>query len=140
MEQITVNLTSNEHLYEILDKKLDVIYVHTFSPNDNGRWKEANIDLGIPLKNTYVKEVVLDIKTDLEGLKQLISLNTHQLLIYQFNKSLPDALSINRLPEENRLQILKQNGLQHSFFVNYEFVTVSSFDNDFISILKKQIK
>ena len=74
----------------------------------------------------------MDVQTDLNGLKKILELNTRQLRIYQFEKPISDTLEIDRLPEKNRNQILTQNGLKHFFFVNFEFITIESFEPEFI--------
>ena len=75
----------------------------------------------------------MDVQTDLNGLKKILELNTNQLRIYQFEKPVSDTLEIKRLPEKYRNQILKQNGLKHFFFVDFEFITIGSFDSEFIA-------
>lgn len=52
--------------------------------------------------------------------------------MYQFEKPISDSLIIEYLPEKARYSILKQNGLKHFFFIDFEFITISSFDADFI--------
>ena len=77
-----------------------------------------------------------DIQTDLSELKNILELNTNQLRIYQFDKPISDTLEIERLPEKSLNQILKQNGLRHYFFIDFEIITIGSFETDFIKSIK----
>ena len=78
----------------------------------------------------------MDVQTDLNGLKEILEMNTNHLRIYQFDKPISDTLEIQKLPENNRNLILKQNGLKHFFFVDFEFITISSFESEFINGIK----
>ena len=82
----------------------------------------------------------MDVQTDLEGLKKILDLNTRQLRIYQFEKPISDTLVIEMLPENKRNQILRQNGLKHFFFIDYEFITIESFESEFISNIESHPK
>jgi len=136
MKETTIELQSSEHLWELLDKKIDAIFIRKFNPNEALAWWKTDIVVqGTLLKNISVRQMEFDINTNLEGLKTLLALNTYNMAIYQFEKAVPDTLNIDG-PEPGRLKILRQNGLHHIFFVNYEFVTISSFDEDFINALE----
>jgi hypothetical protein len=141
MKEITIELQSNDHLWDLLDKSLNAIYIYKFNPNEALEWWKTNITVqGTELKNISVRQMEFDINTDLAGLKTLLGFNTYHMSIYQFDNPVPDTLNIDRLPEHSRLKILKQNGLHHIFFVHFEFVTIHSFDEDFIKGLDpKQI-
>jgi len=76
-----------------------------------------------------------DIQTDLTGLEKVLQLKTRQLRIYQFDRPVPDTLCIEWLPDESIDKILKSNGLKHKYWIDFEFVTVCSFDEIFIETI-----
>ncbi|RZJ98798.1 MAG: hypothetical protein EOO46_24100 [Flavobacterium sp.] len=138
MKEITFEINSNEELWSLIDKNLNHILVHKFTPNLAIEWWATDIKMkdGELFKGLKVRNMEFDITTDLIGLKKLIELNTHQLRIYQFDKPIPGTLSLEHLPENNRDKILAQNGLKHIFFCNFEFLTVASLSDEFIAEIK----
>ncbi len=139
MFEITIEINSNEDIWLILDKKMNSIFIHKFNPNNTIEWWKTDLKIknGSTFKNISVRELVCDIQTDLDGLKQILELTTNQLRIYQFEKKIADSLIIENIPEKSRFEILKQNGLRHFFFLDFEFLTISSFDINFINRIKK---
>lgn len=135
MKELTFEINSNEEIWELFDKDLDSIFIHKFVPNEVIEWWKTDLKTqsGTEFKNLSVRQMEMDIQTDLNGLKKILELNTRHLRIYQFEKPISDTLEIERLPEKNRNMILKQNGLKHFFFVNFEFITIGSFESEFIS-------
>ena len=135
MNELTFEINSNEEIWELFDKELNTVFIHKFVPNEVIEWWKTDLKTqsGIELKNLSVRQMEMDVQTDLNGLKKILELNTRQLRIYQFDKPISDTLEIDRLPENNRKQILKQNGLKHFFFIDFEFITIGSFESEFIS-------
>ncbi len=135
MKELTFEINSNKEIWELIDKELNTIFIHKFVPNEVIEWWKTDLKTqsGTELKNLSVRQMEMDVQTDLNGLKKILELNTRQLRIYQFDKPISDTLEIDRLPEKNRNLILKQNGLKHLFFVNFEFITIGSFESDFLS-------
>lgn len=88
-------------------------------PNEVIEWWKTDLKTqsGTEFKNLSVRQMEMDVQTDLNGLKKILELNTRQLRIYQFDKPISDTLEIDRLPENNRKQILKQNRLKYFFLV-----------------------
>ena len=142
MNEIIFEINSNEEIWELIDKKLNSIFIHKFLPNEVIEWWKTDLKTqsGIELKNLNVRQMEMDVQTDLSGLKKILELNTNQLRIYQFEKPISDTLEIQRLPENNRNLILKQNGLKHFFFVDFEFITIGSFESEFISGIESHSK
>jgi hypothetical protein len=142
MKELTFEINSNEEIWELFDKKFDSIFIHKFVPNEVIEWWKTDLKTknDIEFKNLSVRQMEMDVQTDLNGLKQILELNTRQLRIYQFEKPVSHTLEIERLPKNNRTQILKQNGLKHFFFVNFEFITVGSFESEFISKIEAHPK
>lgn len=104
-------------------------------------WKmDFKMENGFELKNLSVRQMEMDVQTDLSGLKKILELNTGQFRIYQFDKPISDTLEIERLPENKHIQILRQNGLKHFFFIDFEMVTIGSFDPEFIWQIETQSK
>lgn len=135
MNELTFEINSNEEIWELFDKDLNIIFIHKFLPNEVIKWWKTDLKTqnGTEFKNLSVRQMEMDVQTDLNGLKKILELNTNQLRIYQFEKPVSDTLEIERLPEKNRNLILKQNGLKHFFFVDFEFITIGSFDSEFIT-------
>ncbi len=137
MNELIFEINSNEEIWDLFDKKLDSIFIHKFVPNEVIEWWKTDLKTqnGFEFKNLLVRQIEMDVQTDLNGLKKILELNTRQLRVYQFEKPIADTLEIERLPENNRYQILKQNGLKHFFFVNFELITIESFESEFIEKL-----
>ena len=142
MNEITFEINSDEEIWEFFDKEINSIFIHKFMPNETIEWWNTDLKTknGTEFKKLSVRQMEMDIQTDLNGLKKILELGTRQLRIYQFEKPIPGTLEIERLPENNRNQILKQNGLKHFFWVNYEFLTVASFEVEFIKKIKLNLK
>jgi len=135
MRELTIELHSNEEIWSLFDKKVDSILIHRFIPNETLEWWKTDFKTnhGRKFKNLSVRLMEMDVQTDLPGLKKILELNTRQLRIYQFEKPTPDTLEISNLSQKNRNRILKQNGMKHFFFVNFEYLTISSFDSEFLT-------
>ena len=134
MKEITFDINSNQEIWSLIDKDYNHIFIHKFMPNETIEWWKT--DIKMKNNETYekleVRNMEFDILTDLNGLKKILDLNTNQLRIYQFDKPVPNTLSIEYLPQNNRERILQQNGLKIFYFCDFEFLTISSFDEKFI--------
>jgi hypothetical protein len=138
MEVIVFEIESNDEIFQLVDKKFEHFFIHKFNPQDTVEWNKADLKiLGLDLINTSVRKMEFDVLTDFEGLKKIIAFNTNQLKIYQFNKPIPDTLLLESLPESSRKKILLQNGFQHSFFIDFEFVTIESADQEYLQSIRK---
>ncbi|WGD35932.1 hypothetical protein [Olleya sp. YS] len=142
MKEITFEINSNQEIWELIDKGIDNIFIHKFNPNEIIKWWKTDLknENGITLKNLSVRQMVMDVQTDLDGLKNILNLNTNQLCIYQFEKPVSDTLEIERLPENNREEILKNNKMKHFFFIDFEFISIGSFDSKFIEQIESNPK
>ena len=142
MNELTFEINSNEEIWELFDKDLNSIFIHKFVPNEVIQWWKTDLKTqnGTEFQNLSVRQMEMDVQTDLNGLKRILELNTNQLRIYQFERPISDTLEIERLPEKNRNLILKQNGLKHFFFVDFEFITIGSFESEFINGIEQNPK
>ena len=142
MNELTFEINSNEEIWELFDKEINSIFIHKFWPNEVIKWWETDLKTqnGTEFKNLSVRQMEMDVQTDLNGLKRILELNTNQLRIYQFERPISDTLEIERLPEKNRNLILKQNGLKHFFFVDFEYITIGSFESEFINGIEQNPK
>lgn len=138
LKQITFEIESNEELWQLFDQSLNHILLHEFMPHEAIEWWKTDMKAadGTEFKNLSVRQMEMDVQTDLPGLKKILGLNTSYLRVYQFDKPIPNTLEIHRLPETSRENILAQNGLQHVFFIDFEFVTISSFRSEFIEAIQ----
>lgn len=140
MKKIVFKINSYAELWEVFDKNLNNIFIHKFMPSEAIRWWKTNLktENGILFKDLAVRQMKMDVQTDLDGLKKILELNMNQLRIYQFTKQISDTLKVEGLSENNRNQILRENGLKHFFFINYEYLTIESFETAFLdSIIAK---
>jgi len=134
MKEIFFDIESSEEIWSLIDKNFNHILIYKFMPNPAIEWWKTNIALknNETFENLEVRNMEFDIRTDLDGLKKILELNTLHLNIYQFNKPIPNTLSLDHLPQENLERILQENGLQHSYSCNYEFITIASSNEKFI--------
>lgn len=134
MKELVFEINSNEEIWELIDKNFNHIFIHKFMPNKAIEWWSTNLKMknNETFENLSVRNMEFDISTDLAGLQKILTLNTYQLRIYQFDKPIPHTLSLEHLPENNRKKILQQNGLKQSYFCDFEFLTISSVDDKFI--------
>lgn len=139
MESLTFEIESNSEILSLLDQSVKHFFVHQFNPHPVLNWFNAGITLdnSFELKNAQVRSLAFDLQTDWEGIKQILELNTNQLTIYQFDKKIPDALILENLPIESRNSILKKNGLKHVFWIDFECISVESFDKAFIKSISE---
>ena len=139
MKNLCFEINSNEEIWSLIDKNLNNIFIHKFMPNERIGWWKTNLKMpnNILFENLEVRNMEFDIRTDLNGLKEILEINTNQLRIYQFEKPLPETLVLEFLPESNRQNILLQNGLKHFFFCDFEFLTIESVDSEFINEIEK---
>ncbi len=138
MKQITLKVNSNEEIWSIIDKTLPHVFIHKLIPTETLAWWKTDLktENGIILKNLSVRRMQMDVQTDLKELKTIIELNTRQLRFYQSSKPIPDTLDIGSLPKASRAKILIQNGFKHFFFIDHEFLTIGSFDVEFLNTIE----
>ena len=134
METIRFTLDSNKEIWEFIDKSVDHILIHNFQAQNYIHWWESTVKIKptITLENVRVRDMQFDIQTNISGLNQILAIESNFLDIYQFTRPIADTLRIGDLPENNAENILQQNGLQHIISVEFELITVKSFNVDFI--------
>lgn len=137
MHSITLETESNDDILGLFDPKVPYFFVHRFDPSPAIRWFDADVKTssGLLLRNAQVRSMQFDLQTDIEGIKQILELPVYQLGIYQFARKVPDTLVLDYLPEGSREKILQSNGLKHFFWTNFEFLTVESFESEFIQAI-----
>lgn len=136
MYELTLEMMDNDEFINTVDSTAAYFYIHRFSPNQVIEWWKTDLKCkgGEVFEHLEVRQMEMDVRTDAEGLKKIIDLNTHQLSIYQFEKPIPDTLVLDYLPEDKRDLILKQNGLKHIYYVNFETLTIRSWEKEFLEI------
>lgn len=139
MYEITIEIDSNEYIWKFIDKNLSYIFISKFNPNSSISWWKTDLKVSESqtLENISVRNMSLDLQVDLVTLKKIIELNTQSLSVYQFDRPIPSTLLVTELMESSRENILRQNGLQHFFSINYEFLTVKSFNKNFIKNIQE---
>ncbi len=134
MKQIKFEIKSNNDVWSLIDRNYNTFLIDKFNPHDIVEWWKTDLKThnGFLLENLNVRMLECDVQTDLDGLKKILDLNTQQLRIYQFDKAIPDTLEFQHLADESKFQILKQNGLKHFYFLDFEILSIASFDEEFI--------
>jgi hypothetical protein len=136
MHITTIEVETNEAILKLIDKKFDCFLIHQFQPSYTYEWMHADLKvMRKDFKNIEVRSMRFDMQTNLEGLTQLFDMNIRNINVYQFDKKIAGDLILENLPEKAKDKILQQNGLQHKYVLNYEFLTVSSFDKEFIDAI-----
>lgn len=139
MEKVVLSDIDNEALWEkIIDKQFEHILIHQFNPNYTIDWWQTSIKINdaLELNNISVRQMQFDLTTDLATLKKIIDLNTHYLSVYQFANPVPGTLILEQLPEHSKEAILKQNGLQHIIHISFEFISIESFNNEYLEDIR----
>jgi len=138
MHNLTLELGSYTQLSEMIGNAPAYFLVPNFTPHEAIGWVKANFSInGFTLANADVRNMSFDLRTDRDGLEKVLNHSTQQFIIYSFSKPVPDTLVIDYLPEQGKENILKQNGLLHVFDISFEFLTISSFDEDFLEEIKQ---
>ncbi|GAA0880719.1 hypothetical protein GCM10009119_36890 [Algoriphagus jejuensis] len=139
MHSITLTIDSIDDILSLFDPSAPHFFVHRFDPQPAIGWFKADLDTssGLNLKDAEVRGMQFDLQTDIEGIRKILVLNTSQLSIYQFARKVPDTLVLEYLPAQSRDKILQSNGLRHFFGIDFEFLTVESFDPDFIQAISE---
>ena len=133
MFSTTLSLNTNDEVIKLIDKDYNHFLIHQFNPTYSSDWKQADVKMkGVSLKDITVRKMCFDILCDIKKVEEITLLNIPYLNIYQFNKPISDSLLIENLKPEIKDRVLQQNGLQHKYFINNEYITIYSFDESFI--------
>ena len=133
MFSITLSLDNNEAVFKLINKNYNHFLIHQFQPTYSSEWLDATLKTKyVSFDNLSVRNMSFDIFCDLKKIEEISLLNTTYINIYQFDKTISDSLHIENLKPEIVYNVLKQNGLQHKYFVNNEFLSIYSFDKKFI--------
>ncbi|MGQ2984054.1 hypothetical protein [Flavobacterium sp.] len=137
MYNLTLEIGSNKQLLDIIGNSPDYFLLHKHMPQPALRWEKADIHInGLVLDNVDIRCLQFDVKTNFQELNRIIRHSIYNISIYQFEKPIADTLVIEYLPENAKEHILRKNGLKHIFSLEYEFLTVSSFDESFIDNIR----
>ena len=141
MFQITLILDSDDTFLKVIDKNYNYFFANQFNPNSTTEWFSGDLKtLKGSLDDLEFRNMTFDVRTDLRGVKKLLNFNPYSIKLYQFNKPLSGSLVIESLHEASKTNILKQNGLKHTYSLSYEFLTISSFDENFIKLIAENFK
>jgi hypothetical protein len=139
MDRLILRNIDNSELWELIDKRAEYILIHQFNPHETTEWWSTSIQVreNFALNNVSVRQMSFDLLTNLDGLKSILNLNSLFLSVYQFNRPVSGTLLIDKLPEESRDNILKQNGLEYIIENNLEDTIIYSFNIDFLNNLRQ---
>jgi len=138
MEEIQIVLRTEEELWELFDKTLDHIMLDRLYPYARQDWQKGSLKMGngVNLEDVEFRYLSCDLRTNLKGLKSILKLPVYGLRVFQSSKPWPSSLILNRLNEGSVDKVLAMNGVRHFFALSYEFVTIRSFDPEFIARIK----
>ncbi|MBW8359863.1 MAG: hypothetical protein K0M63_08710 [Weeksellaceae bacterium] len=138
MTELTFEINSSDELWTLIDKRFNHILIYKFTPNEAVAWWKTDLKMkdGELFENLSVRNMEFDIRTDLDGLKRILELNTPHISIYQFDKPVPDTLALQYLPPQHLESILRQNGLKNTYSCEFEFLSVASADGKFIAAIE----
>lgn len=138
MFHVTLVLDSNDTFLKVIDQNFNHFFAHKFNPNATIEWFSGDLKTKSgSLKNTDFRNMTFDVRTDFEGVKELLNFSPYGMNLYQFNKPLSGSLVLESLNESSINKVLQQNGLQHTYSLAYEFLSISSFDEAYIESIRK---
>lgn len=138
MFSITLSITESKTIIDIINKEHNHFLVHQFNPTYSYDWMKTTVKNEIiSLDNISIRKMSFDILCDLKTIEKITQSHTHYLNIYQFNKTVSNSLVIENLNTNTIDKILLQNGLEYKYFINNEYLTVYSFDKEFITKIEK---
>lgn len=141
MEYLYIEIDNNLDLLPLIQNKGSFFLIHQFNPHQIIEWWETDLNLRnkISVNNVKVRSFSFDILVGYDDLGKILKTNQNQIEIYEFLKTPSDTLTIEDLPKDSKMKILKENGLLNYYFIRFEELTIGSFDTKYILQLKKSI-
>lgn len=142
MASIKLKDLTNEQILEMVDNSAPYVLLPNFMPISEQTWWTTDVPLRKEkLSKVEVRDMVLDLLTDISTLKKILNeVSFNQLLIYQFTKKPPANLKPEYLSDQSRENILIQNGMINRIWINYEFVEFSSVKHEHGNAIKEKYK
>ena len=143
MRTIIFKDLDDKDIFGIVDPAIPYILIPNFRPHSTREWRTTDIQLDSKekLENVDVRDLTVDLMTDKKTIEKIFKRGQfNQLALFQFKKRLPNTLKIDELPPETTESVLIQNGLVNRIWINYEFVELSSTDNNYLETIKEKYK
>ena len=143
MRTIIFKDLTDDHILDMIDSSIPFILVPGFRPNSARDWWQTDIYLDSveKLEKIEIRDLTVDLLTDKKTIEKLLKTGKfNQLAVWQFNKRVPSTLKVNELPAETADNILIQNGLVNRIWINYEFVELSSVDEEYLERIRERYK
>ncbi len=143
MRTIIFKDLDDKDILDIVDPAIPYILIPNFRPHSAREWWTTDIQLDSKeyLKNVDVRDLIVDLMTDKNTIEKIFKRGQfNQLALFQFNKRISNTLKIDELPSGTADSILIQNGLVNKIWINYEFVELSSTDNNYLETIKERYK
>lgn len=107
-------------LKHLLNPNVPYIWVRNHMPNPTVKWWITH--LPISTSDTVMQMKVRNLRYDLQMETQQFLDNLKEFVpfgieIYQFDRPVPDTLTLNQIPEDKRTKVLLNNGGQSAFFL-----------------------
>lgn len=143
MKTIVFKNLDDEQLLDIIDPAVPFLLLPNFRPHSAREWWTTDMHLNSTekLENIEVRDLTADIMTDKKTVERILrNGRITQFSIWQFNKRIPPTLKVDELAKDTADAILIQNGFVSRIWINYEFVELSSVDENYIERMKEKLK
>lgn len=143
MRTIIFKDLDDKDILDIVDPAIPYILIPNFRPHSNREWRTTDIQLDSKekLENVDIRDLTVDLMTNKNTIEKIFKRGQfNQLTLLQFNKRVPQTLKIDELPSGTVDSILIQNGLVNRIWINFEFVELSSTDNNYLETIKEKYK
>lgn len=104
----------------LFDPNVPYIWVRDHMPNPTVEWWKTSLPISMSdaIRPVVVRSLIYDLQMEtqqfLENLKEFIPFGIEA---YQFNRPVPNTLTLNQIPVEKRTHILLNNGAQSAFLL-----------------------
>lgn len=143
MKTIVFKDLDDEQLLDIIDPAVPFLLLPNFRPHSAREWWTTDMHLNSTekLENIEVRDFTADIMTDKKTVERILQNGRiTQFSIWQFNKRIPPTLKVDELDKDTGDAILIQNGFVNRIWINYEFVELTSVDENYIERVKERLK
>jgi hypothetical protein len=143
MKTIIFKDLDDKDILDIIDPGIPFIFIPNFRPHPHREWWTTDIkmDPKDKLENVEVRDFTVDLMTDKKTIEKVFQRGQfNQLTLFQFTKRVPQTLKVDELPPATMESILIQNGLVNRIWINYEFVELSSINNNYLEVIKEKYK
>jgi hypothetical protein len=135
----TFSNVDTDLIKEIIDTNIPCSFIPGLRLGEYNKWNNTDIlvNKNSLLINNQTRNISLDLMIDTGELICCLDKLLHlQLSIFQFTKTIPETLKIERINSGHLWDIFVKNGCMHNIWINYEFVTIKTIDKEYFSKVK----